>query len=247
MEAAQIARTIARALRLNEDLAEAVALGHDLGHTPFGHAGEDVLDRLHPGGFRHNEQSLRVVDFLEKPGGLNLTFEVRDGILNHMVNGRPATLETRVAHFSDRIAYVNHDIEDAIRGGVLSADELPKGPVALLGKTRSERISSLVVDLIENSRGRPEVRMSDEVLAAMTELREFLFERLYVDSIAKKEEEKAKGIVGALYTHYVEDKSSGPGSEGAVAVLDYVAGMTDRFAIREYTRLFVPSTWRPDD
>jgi len=247
MEAAQIARTIARALHLNEDLAEAVALGHDLGHTPFGHAGEDVLNRLHPGGFRHNEQSLRVVDVLEKPGGLNLTFEVRDGILNHMANGKPATLETRVAHFSDRIAYVNHDIEDAIRGDVLSPADLPKGPVSLLGKTRSERISTLVTDLIENSQDQPKVAMSEAVQTALDELRDFLFDRLYIDSGAKREEEKAKGVVEALYTHYVEDASSWPGSEGATAVLDYVAGMTDRFAIREYRRLFVPSTWRPDD
>jgi len=247
MEAAQIARNIARALRLNEDLAEAVALGHDLGHTPFGHAGEAVLAALHPDGFRHNEQSLRVVDVLERPGGMNLTFEVRDGILNHTIEGHPATLEAKVAHYADRIAYVNHDIDDAMRGGVLRQEELPREPIAVLGEDHSTRIATLVTDLVETSFGREAVTMSETVSSALLELRRFLFEHVYVGSRAKSEEEKAKGVVEALYRHYIENGAEPPGSGGADAVRDYVAGMTDRFAIHQYTRLFVPSTWPLDD
>lgn len=247
LEVAQIARTLARALRLNEDLTEAIALGHDLGHTPFGHAGEDVLARLYPGGFRHNEQSLRVVEVLEKPGGLNLTFEVRDGILNHTASGKPQTLEARLVHYSDRIAYVNHDIDDAIRGGVLAPEDVPQGPVKLLGETHARRIATLVRDIIESSRDKESVQMSPEVGEALLLLRDFLFNRVYVGSQAKREEEKAKRALEALYRYYVSDTSSFPGSDGEEAVRDYVAGMTDHFAISQYKKIFVPSAWRLEE
>jgi dGTPase len=245
LEVAQIARTIARALRLNEDLTEAIALGHDLGHTPFGHAGEDVLNELCPGGFRHYEQSLRVVDVLEGGKGLNLTFEVRDGIRNHTAEGRPVTLEARVVHFSDRIAYVNHDIDDALRGGVIAPSDLPRAEIDVLGRTHSERIDRLVRDVIANSLDRPEVVMGDEVAEALAGLRRFLFERVYVGSSAKREEEKAKGIVRALFEHYAVEGLPDGGS-GWDAVRDYVAGMTDRFAIGQFRRLFLPLPWQQD-
>lgn len=245
LEVAQIARTIARALRLNEDLTEAIALGHDLGHTPFGHAGEDVLNELHPDGFRHWEQSLRVVDVLEGGRGLNLTFEVRDGIRNHTAAGTPATLEARVVHFADRIAYVNHDIDDALRGGIIAPSDLPAEEIRVLGRTHSERINRLVRDVVEQSYDRPEIRMSDEVREALSGLRNFLFERVYIGSKAKKEEEKAKGIVRALY-HYYSAEGLPDGSRGPDAVRDYVAGMTDRFAILQYRRLFLPLPWQQD-
>jgi dGTPase len=245
LEVAQIARTIARALRLNEDLTEAIALGHDLGHTPFGHAGEDVLNELHPDGFRHWEQSLRVVDVLEGGKGLNLTFEVRDGIRNHTAEGNPATLEARVVHLADRIAYVNHDIDDALRGGILAPEDLPKQAVAVLGATHSARIDRLVRDVVRSSLDRPDVRMSEEVAEALQGLRAFLFERVYVGSAAKREEEKAKGILRALYDHYLREGVPDGGS-GPDAVRDYVAGMTDRFAIGQFRRFFVPSPWQID-
>ena len=247
LEVAQIARTIARALRLNEDLAEAVALGHDLGHTPFGHAGEEVLTQLYPGGFRHNEQSLRVVEVLERPGGLNLTFEVRDGILNHIAAGKPATLEARVVHFSDRIAYVNHDIDDALRGNVLSEDEIPTDILDALGRTHAERIGTLVQDIVANSAGKGEIKLSPPRQQALSDLRTFLFERVYIGSEAKREEEKAKGVVLALYQAYLADVEHPPGQDGEEAVRDYVAGMTDRFAIAAFRRRFVPGEFRLDD
>jgi dGTPase len=246
LEVAQIARTIARALRLNEDLTEAIALGHDLGHTPFGHAGEDVLNELHPGGFRHYEQSLRVVDLLEGGRGLNLTEEVRDGIANHTAAGHPLTLEARVVHLSDRIAYVNHDIDDALRGGVIHQDDLPAREIEVLGRTHSARIDRLVRDVIESSRDRPEIRMSDKVWAALDGLRDFLFERVYVGSAAKREEEKAKGVVRALYLHYLQEGLPDGGSRDPEAVRDYVAGMTDRFAMAQYRRLFLPHPWQQE-
>ena len=247
LEVAQIARTIARALRLNEDLTEAVALGHDLGHTPFGHAGEDVLTTLYPGGFRHNEQSLRVVEVLERPGGLNLTFEVRDGILNHIAAGTPATLEAPVVHFSDRIAYVNHDIDDALRGQVLAEEEIPSAILDVLGRTHAQRISTLVQDLVASSYGQQRIMLSPARQDALSGLRTFLFERVYVGSDAKREEEKAKGVVSALYQAYLADVDRAPGKDGKEAVRDYVAGMTDRFAIAAFRRMFVPKEFRPDD
>ncbi len=206
-----------------------------------------MLAALYPGGFRHNEQSLRVVEVLEKPGGLNLTSEVRDGILNHIQAGHPATLEARVVHFSDRIAYVNHDIDDALRGGVLRQEELPDPILRTLGQSHSQRIGTLVEDIVASSAGRPEVALSAERQTALDQLRDFLFQRVYIGSEAKREEEKAKGVVEALYRAYLEDREQPPGRGGEEAVRDYVAGMTDRFAIAAYRRRFVPGEFRLDD
>jgi len=250
LEVCQIARTIARGLRLNEDLTEAIALGHDLGHTPFGHAGEDVLDRVHPGGFSHNEQSLRVVDVLES-GGLNLTWEVRDGIVNHPWKQKPSTSEGRCVQLADRIAYVNHDIDDALRGGVLAQDALPGDALRVLGKTHGQRINTLVTAVIEQSIESGQVILEGEPLWALNVLRTFLFERVYVDSAAKKEEDKAKGLVEALYYHFREHPEDMTGSYRYAgepgAVRDYVAGMTDRFAIARYNKIFVPKTWNYEE
>lgn len=248
LEVCQIARTIARGLRLNEDLTEAIALGHDLGHTPFGHAGEEVLNRVHPGGFTHEAQSLRVVDILEQ-GGLNLTWEVRDGILNHPWKNTPGTLEGKCVQLSDRIAYVNHDIDDAIRGQVIGQEDLPKDAIAVLGKTHGARVNTLVMDVLTHSYGKPEVTFGKECLEATNELRNFLFERVYISSLAKREEDKAKGVVEALYRLYCREPSlipSGPADSDPVEdrARDYVAGMTDRFAIAQYRAAFVPNTWR---
>lgn len=252
LEVSQVARTIARALRLNEDLTEAIALGHDLGHTPFGHAGEEVLQEVHPGGFRHNEQSLRVVDVLEGDGGLNLTFEVRDGILNHTGPNSPSTLEGQVVRLADRIAYVNHDVDDAIRGGVLKFEDIPPEILAVLGRSHSGRINSMVTDVVNYSFGKDFVAMSPEYREAMESLRNFLFERVYVGSMAKKEEAKAKHIVKELYHYYLAHPEDVPvaiallSAETNQAVCDYVAGMTDRYATDRFLRLFVPDPWRDE-
>ncbi len=271
LEVCQIARTIARGLRLNEDLTEAIALGHDLGHTPFGHAGEEVLAEVHPGGFAHEKQSLRVIDCLEG-GGLNLTWEVRDGIVNHPWKGSPSTLEGQCVQISDRIAYVNHDIDDAIRGQVISTNDLPQEALNILGRTHGKRVNTLVTDVITHSAGRPRVCLGPRALSAMDKLRTFLFERVYVSSAAKREEDKAKGVVQALYLYYCErphlmpgpDRRIGGDSGQAVGqasrkspdrdildpihvrACDYVAGMTDRFAIAQYRSAFVPKTWSFD-
>lgn len=248
LEVAQIARTIAKALRLNEDLTEAIALGHDLGHTPFGHAGEDVLNEIHPGGFAHNEQSLRIVDLLEGGKGLNLTAEVRDGILNHPGDRQPATLEGQVIKISDRIAYVNHDIDDAIRGNVISPDDLPRSCIQVLGANHSQRIGTMVRDIIEYSWDKPQVSMSPPVLEAMLELREFLFKRVYIGSKAKREEEKAKNMLRQLFEYYLKHPrelyvDNPRGEPLHRLVCDYVAGMTDRFAIAQYERFFLPKPY----
>ncbi|MCR4397875.1 MAG: deoxyguanosinetriphosphate triphosphohydrolase [Firmicutes bacterium] len=251
LEVAQIARTVARALALNEDLTEAIALGHDLGHTPFGHAGEDVLDEVHPGGFRHNEQSLRVVDVLEREGGLNLTWEVRDGILNHCGGLQPATLEGEVVHFSDRIAYINHDIDDAIRGNLLRLEDFPPGLLDKVGYRHSRRIHNMVLDLVEQSWGKPHISLSAEMQSVVNNLREFLFEKVYVGSAAKKEERKAKNMIKQLYEFYLsnpgemyEGGGPPPGEEPGRAACDYIAGMTDRFAVAQFRKFFVPEPWR---
>lgn len=247
LEVCQIARTIARGLRLNEDLTEAIALGHDLGHTPFGHAGEEVLDRIHPGGFAHNKQSLRVVDVLED-GGLNLTWEVRDGILNHPWRESPATEEGRCVQIADRIAYVNHDIDDAIRGGIVKIEDLPADAVSVLGSTHGKRINALVTAVIEESLDKAAVSFTGDIRAALMSLRDFLFERVYVGSPAKSEEDKAKGVVEALYCHYCAHPELTGGAYAAsedvqTRACDYVSGMTDRFAIAQFRSAFVPKTW----
>lgn len=251
LEVAQIARTIARGLLLNEDLTEAIAMGHDLGHTPFGHSGESVLNRIVPGGFEHNKQSLRIVEKLENGKGLNLTFEVRDGILNHKKSGHPSTLEGVVVSLADRIAYVNHDIDDAVRAGLLSNDILPKSCIEAIGATHGERINTLVLDILQTSSGKNHVEMSGEINSEFEKLRQFLFDNLYHDSAAKAEEGKAEGVIERLYYHYLKHVSELPpeftkyidedGPDRIAA--DYIACMTDRYAVRDYTRLFVPADW----
>jgi dGTPase len=251
LEVAQIARTAARALRLNEDLTEAIALGHDLGHTPFGHLGEEALSPFLGRPFRHNEQSLRVVDHLENDGaGLNLTWEVRDGILNHTWSTPlPATLEGQVARFADRIAYVNHDVDDAIRAGLLREDDLPAPAVEVLGERHGARINTLVTDLVRQSEDAEEVRLSSSVLDALDLLRDFLFRRVYLRPEARAEQEKAVKLVRALFSYYLEHPEAVPAEYRAVPgdlptqVADYIAGMTDRFALRAYEQIFLPQGW----
>lgn len=239
LEVAGIARSIARGLRLNEDLTEAISLGHDLGHTPFGHTGERVLNEICKHGFKHNEQSLRVVDCLEnKNKGLNLTFEVRDGILNHSGNNIAATLEGKIVKFADRIAYINHDIEDAISANILKEEDLPSDCVDVLGNTSSKRINNMIVNITKNCRGKNCVTMTDEFLYATNKLRDFMFERVYIGSVAKSEEKKAEDIVSKLYTTILKNPSILPIEwreslkfyDLDRVVCDYVAGMTDRYA-----------------
>ena len=251
LEVSQIARTAARALALNEDLTEAIALGHDLGHTPFGHLGEEALSPFLAKPFRHSEQSLRIVDHLENDGrGLNLTWEVRDGIVNHTWSmAAPATIEGQLVRFADRIAYVNHDVDDALRAGIVQPDELPIEPLAVLGSTHSDRISTLVLDLVDQSDGAEEIRLGASALGALDELRTFLFDRVYLRSDARAEQEKAIAVVRSLFSYYLDhpeavpaEYSSAPG-DAATRVADYIAGMTDRFALRTYEELFLPQGW----
>ena len=252
IDVSQIARSIARSLALNEDLAEAIALGHDLGHTPFGHAGERVLDSLAPGGFSHNVQSLRVVDVLEKEGrGLNLTFEVRDGILNHKKSGHPATLEGRAVSVADRIAYVNHDIEDAIRAGLLREDELPEEDVAVLGATSRDRINTMISSIYENSAGENRVVMGEKEAAALEHLRSFMFEKVYITPLSRREEERAKRMLSAMYDYFIGRRDKLPRFYRGLAeqfspeqaVCDYLSSMTDKFAVAVFNNLFVPRSW----
>ncbi len=251
LEVAQIARTVARALRLNEDLTEAIALGHDLGHTPFGHLGEEAITPFLGRPFRHNEQSLRVVEHLENDGrGLNLSWEVRDGILNHTWSmPQPATLEGQVARFSDRVAYVNHDVDDAIRAGLITPASLPDSATSVLGGSHGERINRLVTSLVEASSDRDEIRLSDEALLALEELRTFLFDHVYLRTEARAEQEKAVGLVRALFAYYLEHPQAVPAEYGTAPgdlptrVADYIAGMTDRFALRAYEQIFLPQGW----
>jgi dGTPase len=263
LEVAQISRTIARALRLNEDLTEAIALGHDLGHTPFGHIGEEALtecfqelqkEKKFPKlltRFEHNFQSLRVVEVIERGGsGLNLTWEVKDGIANHTGMQTPQTLEGQIVRISDRIAYINHDIDDALRADIISFKDIPQAPLALVGKGKSARINSLVSELIKASLESDSITMTPPYAQAMNELREFLFEKVYVESIAKAEDAKAKGIIKKLFFYYLEKPDEMPPEfhpssqdELPQRVCDYVAGMTDRYALRVYENLFLPKPW----
>lgn len=249
LEVAQIARTVARALQLNEDLTEAIALGHDLGHTPFGHAGEEALDEVVKGGFRHNRQSIRVVEKIEGGKGLNLTWEVRDGILLHTGPMKPSTLEGQVVKIADRIAYINHDIDDAIRAQIITRFELPRDCLKVLGDSHSKRINTMVKDLIQNSIGWSNVGMSPDVQEAMDELRAFLFKRVYIGSQAKSEETKAKDMLKTLFFYYINNYNELPfeyqgNDEKDVRVCDYIAGMTDRYAINQFTKIFVPDGFR---
>lgn len=234
LEVAQIARTICRGLNLNEDLAEAISLAHDLGHTPFGHGGEDVLDALLPGGFRHNEQSVRVVEVLEGDGcGLNLTDVVIDGVLNHRTSGDPATLEGRVVQIADKIAYVNHDIDDAIRAGILSAKDLPEDCIHILGETSSARINLLICDIIANSQGLPAISMSPLALAALADLRKYMFANVYTDPRITSERQNIDKIITTLFTYFTNNPDQNPTQNPA----DYIAGMTDRFAKKTYDKI----------
>ena len=252
LEVSRIARTLARGLRLNEDLTEAAALGHDLGHTPFGHAGERVLSEIMPGGFEHNVQSLRVVDRLEKDGeGLNLCYEVRRGILCHTGPDRAETLEGRLLRLADQIAYINHDIDDAIRGGIIYPMDIPVDISQVLGFTHSERINALVVDVIEASRGKDDVLQSPPFREAMHQLREFMFEYVYRNPVAKGEEGKAQDMIRRLFEHYQGHPDELPAEfqeirarEGVDrAVCDYIAGMTDKYAVEKFGDLFIPMAW----
>jgi dGTPase len=252
LEVSQIARTISRALKLNEDLTEAIALGHDLGHTPFGHTGENVLNEICTLGFKHNEQSLRVVDKLEGGKGMNLTFEVRDGILNHCGDMKPSTMEGAVVKQADRIAYINHDIDDAERGGIIKNSDIPKNCMDVLGNTHSSRINSMITNVVYTSMGKGTISMSSPILEATEELRNFMFERVYIGSKAKAEEGKAKYVVEALYKHFLKNPNDMPeefvnmldDNDLDRVVCDYIAGMTDIYAVNMFNKTFVPAHWR---
>jgi len=253
LEVAQIARTAARALRLNEDLTEAIALGHDLGHTPFGHMGERILDALCPQGFSHAEQSLRVVERLENDGkGLNLTLAVRDGIREHTSKGHPRTLEGAIVSLSDRIAYINHDIDDAMRGGVLRQEDLPDSACAILGNTKSRRINTLVISAILTSEKADTICLAPEIKKPFDELHSFMFEKVYTNPRCKGEEGKAIDILKHMYEHFVRHPDDLPEEyaliceeEGAErAACDYIAGMSDSYALRVFDALFIPRSWR---
>ena len=252
LEVSRIARTIARALRLNEDLVEAASLGHDLGHTPFGHAGEVALSEVMGIPFRHNEQSLRVVDKLEKNGqGLNLTHEVRMAILGHTGLSIPETLEGQIVRISDRIAYINHDIDDAIRAGILREADIPREISYVLGESHRERINTLVTDMISQTAEIGQLGMRPQVSQAMNELRSFLFARVYKNPVAKGEESKARGILQSLYTYYTKHPEALPADfipqldfDGMGRVIcDYIAGMTDKYAVHTYETIFIPAAW----
>lgn len=251
LEVAQIARTIARALMLNEDLTEAISLGHDLGHTPFGHAGERALNEIVPGGFRHYEQSIRVVKLLEKDGkGLNLTYETENGILCHTKGKEADTLEGRIVRIADKIAYINHDIDDAVRAGIINNDDIPHHITELLGNTTNSRINTLVLSLINNSHN-DELKMDDEISSAFNRLHEYMFDSVYSNPDAKCEEKKVPEFIGALYEYFIKNPDILPDEIKIIAynetkeraVCDYLAGMTDHYAIETFNRIFVPRAW----
>lgn len=255
LEVSQIARTIAKALRMNEDLTEAIALGHDLGHTPFGHAGESALNNICKDGFAHFEQSIRVVEILEKKGqGLNLTKEVRDGIVNHRTSGNPSTMEGKIVRLSDKIAYINHDIDDAIRGKILSESDLPVEFTNILGHSKKERLNTMIYDIVNNSLDESDIIMSVRIESAMKGLREFMFKNVYSNPVAKGEEIKAKRMLTQLYNYYLYHIEEMPEEyiwlinvrkeRPERVVCDYIAGMTDQYSVRKFEELFVPSFWK---
>ena len=251
LEVAQIARTIARSLRLNEDLTEAMALGHDLGHTPFGHSGERMLNDLCKSGFKHNEQSVRVCELLENGTGLNLTFEVLDGIAHHTGSIMPQTLEGQILRYADRIAYINHDIDDAVRGRIISSSDLPKDCTDVLGSTHSDRIDTMIKDIIRTSADAPKIQMSPAVQKAMDDLRKYMFDNVYVVGDQRSTEEwKAKKIIKSLFEYFSEYPKEVPfqgelserGFTNEQIITDYIAGMTDQYAIYVYTQIFIPKS-----
>lgn len=254
LEVSQNARTIAKALRLNEDLVEAIALGHDLGHTPFGHAGERALDRICPYGFVHSDQSVRIVECLERDGkGLNLTFEVRDGIRNHQTANMPSTLEGKIVRLSDKIAYIHHDIDDAIRAKILRDEDVPKAIGDVIGYTTRERLDCFIHDIVVNSIEKDDIIMSEPVANALMQLREFMFENIYTHPLAKIQESKAEMLIEALYEYYLKhlelisrdllDLLERKNVPKEIIVCDHVAGMSDRFAIATYGEIYIPKTW----
>lgn len=256
LEVSQIARTIARALRLNEDLVEAISLGHDLGHTPFGHSGEAVLDALHPGGFRHNEQSIRVVTMIEQRTsgrGLNLTYEVLDGIKNHGGDNVASTEEGKLLKYADRIAYINHDIDDAVRAGVIGVEDIPRELLEVLGFTHSRRIDTMIKDLIYNSMDTGILQMSPRIEEAMMSLREFMFENVYLNPMVKSEEQKINNILSNLFSYYIKDLKripsphldiyNGLDASSEDIVCDYIASMTDTYVVHIWKEVFEPKKW----
>ncbi|MDE7433085.1 MAG: deoxyguanosinetriphosphate triphosphohydrolase [Lachnospiraceae bacterium] len=255
LEVAQIARTIAKALRMNEDLTEAIALGHDLGHTPFGHAGESALNKVCKDGFSHFEQSIRVVEILEKKGqGLNLTKEVRDGIINHRTSGQPSTMEGKIVRLSDKIAYINHDIDDAIRGRILNEEDIPMKYTDVLGHSKKERLNTMIYDIVNQSMDKPDIIMSKDISNAMSGLRTYMFENVYSNPIAKGEEIKAKRMLISLYEYYLEHPEEMPeeyvfmirekSQKAERVVCDYIAGMSDQYSVQKFEELFVPAFWK---
>ena len=255
LEVAQTARTMARALRLNEDLTEAIALGHDLGHTPFGHAGERALNQVCSEGFAHHQQSVRIVERLEKGGkGLNLTWEVRDGISNHQMSGKPSTLEGKIVRYSDKIAYINHDVDDAIRAGVIRENEIPRTYTDILGHSTRERLNTMIHDIVNNSLEKPDIQMSEDVEFAFRGMRKYMFENVYTNPKAKGEEEKAENILKELFRYYMDhperlsneyiERMWQTGETQERSVCDYIAGMTDQYAIAKFQEFFVPVSWR---
>ena len=254
LEVSQIARTIAKALRLNEDLVEAIALGHDLGHTPFGHAGERALNALNPDGFTHYEQSVRTAQILEKNGeGLNLTWEVRDGILNHRTSGHPSTREGQVVRLSDKIAYIHHDMDDAQRAGIITEDDIPVTMRTFLGYTTRERLNTFVHNIIENSMDKDSISMSPDVFEAMMELRALMFRNVYENPVAKKEEDKAIKMLSELYEYYTDHPEvmsreyrelvEYRGVPKEQAVCDYISGMTDQYSMEKFREIYIPKSW----
>ncbi len=255
LEVSQVARTIAKSLRLNEDLTEAIALGHDLGHTPFGHAGERALNSVCEYGFQHYKESIRVVEILENDGrGLNLTKEVRDGILNHCTSGKPSTLEGKIVRLSDKIAYINHDIDDAIRGKIISEADIPKKYTDILGTSTKSRLDFLIHDIVNNSYEKNDIVMSPEGEQAMMGLRAYMFEHVYKNPIAKSEEGKAEAMLVSLYEYYLKHIEQLPdefrylidecGEKEAQVVADYIAGMSDQYSVAVFQKIFVPKFWR---